>query len=74
MKGKNFFLLSWKKLWIIVIAGFISIILHNLISGAMGTEEAFFFTVVVFIIPVYTLIAIVFTILSIIKNKNLFKF
>jgi len=69
MKGKKFFLLSWKKLWIIVVAGFTSIILHNLISGLMGIEEAFFFIIVVFIIPVYTLIAIFFSLPSFLKKK-----
>ncbi len=70
IKGKNFFLLSWKKLWVIVVAGFASIILHNLIGGLMGIEEAFFFIIVVFIIPIYTLIAILFTVISFFKKKK----
>jgi hypothetical protein len=61
MKGKNFFLLTWKKMWIIVVAGFVSTILHNLISGLMGTEEGFFFIIVIFVIPAYLLITVVFT-------------
>jgi len=36
----KFFLLSWKKMWIIVVGGFLSIILHNLISTLFGVEEA----------------------------------
>jgi len=70
MKSKNFFLLSWGKLWIIVVAGFASIILHNLISGLMGVEEIFFFAIVIFIIPVYTLIAIFFSLLNFLKKKK----
>jgi len=61
MKVKKFFLLSWRKLWILVVSGFASIILHNLISGLMKIEEAFFFIIVIFIIPVYFLIAVLFT-------------
>ena len=70
IKYKNFFLLSWKKLWILVVFGFASIILHNLISGLMKVEEAFFLIIVVFIIPVYFLIAVLFTVINFLKNKR----
>jgi len=70
MKLKNFFLLSWKKLWILVVSGFASIILHNLISGLIGIEEAFFFIIVVFIIPTYFLIAVVFTTINFVKKRS----
>ncbi len=70
MKGKDFFLLSWKKLWVIVVAGFASIVLHNLISGLMKVEEIFFFVIVVIIIPIYTLIAIPFSVLNFVKKKK----
>ena len=70
IKYKNFFLLSWKKLWILVVSGFASIILHNLISGLMKVEEAFFFIIVVFIIPVYFLIAVLFTVINFLKNRK----
>jgi len=52
MKLKDLFLFSWKKLWIVVVAGFVSILLHNLISGLLGVEEAFFFIIVVFVMPI----------------------
>jgi len=70
IKYKSFFLLSWKKLWILVVSGFASIILHNLISGLMKVEEAFFFVIVVFIIPTYFLIAVLFTVINFIKNRK----
>jgi hypothetical protein len=70
MKAKNLFLLSWKKLWILVVSGFASIILHNLISGLMKVEEAFFFIIVVFIIPVYFLIAVLFTVINFLKDRR----
>jgi len=73
MKSKNFFLLSWKKLWILVVLGFASIILHNLISGLMGTEEIFFFIFVIFIIPIYSLIAVLFTVISFVKKRKVIK-
>ncbi|MFC1626860.1 hypothetical protein ACFL1P_01500 [Patescibacteria group bacterium] len=70
MKAKNFFLLSWKKLWILVISGFASIVLHNLISGLTGVEEAFFFIIVIFVIPTYFLIAILFTLINLLRKKS----
>ena len=70
MKGKNLFLLSWKKLWIIVVAGFASIVLHNLISALIGGEEVFFFMIAVFIIPIYFLIAVLFSVLSFVKKRK----
>jgi len=69
-KIKNLFLLNWKKLWIVIVTGFVSIILHNLISGLLGTEEAFFFIIVVFIIPLYLLIATLFSLISFVKKNR----
>jgi len=70
MKSKNFFLLSWKKLWILIIAGFVSIVLHNLISGLMKAEEAFFFIIVVFVIPTYFLITVLYSLISFIGKRK----
>jgi len=70
IKGKNVFLLSWKKLWIIVVTGFVSIVLHNLISGLLGIEEIFFFSIVVFIIPAYLFIAVLFSLQYFVKNRK----
>jgi len=66
----KFFLLSWKKLWIIVVGGFLSIILHNLIGALFGIEEAFFFILVIFVIPIYILIAALVSLITIVKNRN----
>ena len=70
MKLKDLFLFSWKKLWIIVVGGFISILLHNLISGLIGVEEPFFFLIVVIILPLYFLIMIIYTIIYKLTNKK----
>jgi len=70
MKFKDIFLLSWKKLWIAVVTGFISILLHNAIYGIFGVEEAFFFIIVVFVIPIWFIISIIFTSVSYLRNKK----
>lgn len=70
IKYKNLFLLTWKKIWLLAISGFISIILHNLTSGLLEIEEAFFFTIAIFIIPAYFLISVLFTLINFLKNKK----
>lgn len=71
MNISKFFLLTWKKVWVIIVGGFISILLHNLISGLLGVEEAFFFFLVVFVIPAYLIISIPFTIINSMKKKKM---
>jgi len=41
-KLDKYFLLSWRKAWIIVVGGFVSILLHNFISALFGVEEVVF--------------------------------
>lgn len=62
-------LLSWKKVWIVVVTGFVSIILHNLIFALFNVEEAFFFIIVVFLLPLYFIIMILYTIINKIKRR-----
>ena len=69
MKFADLFMLSWKKLWIVVVVGFISIILHNAISALFGVEDAFFFIVVVFVIPIYMIIAIIYSLIKKLMKK-----
>ncbi|MBR9707407.1 MAG: hypothetical protein GOV15_03145 [Candidatus Diapherotrites archaeon] len=69
MNLKDLFFFSWKKLWIIVVGGFISIVLHNLLSALLGLEEAFFFIIVIFVIPAYVLVMLVYTLLHKLKKK-----
>ena len=69
MKSKDLFLFSWKKLWIIVVTGFVSIILHNAIDVLFNLEEAFFFIIVIFVIPIYFLIIIIYSIIYKLRKK-----
>ncbi|MFC1624843.1 hypothetical protein ACFL15_00475 [Patescibacteria group bacterium] len=68
-KVKEFFLFSWKKFCLVITASFISIVLHNLISGLIGSEEAFFFIIVIFIIPAYILVALLFNLINYFRKK-----
>ena len=68
-KFDKYLLLSWRKLWIIVVGGFVSIMLHNLIYALSGVEEAFFFIIVVFLIPIYFIIIVVYSLIRKIKGR-----
>ena len=70
MKLKDLFLFSWRKLWIVVVGGFISILLHNFISGLIGVEEAFFFILVVIVLPVYVFVALIYNLVYIFKKRR----
>ena len=70
MKAKDLFLFSWRKLWIIVVAGFVSILLHNAIDALFGVEEAFFFIIVIFVIPIYFILMVIYSIIyKLVKKK-----
>jgi len=67
MKLSNLFTLTWKKLWILVVSGFLSILLHNLFYAIFKIEEPVFLTIVVIIIPAYFIIFLIYTLLKKIK-------
>jgi hypothetical protein len=75
-KFDKLFLLSWKKVWIIIVSWFSAVILHNLIYGLFksyfdstgGGDEPFFFIVVVIIIPLYVFVCVVYSLIKIIKK------
>jgi hypothetical protein len=76
----KWFLLTWKKAWIIIVAWFLAIVLHNLIYGlfktyfeARGGDELVFFILATIVIPLYFVVCFIYTIIKRIKNKTLFE-
>ena len=67
---KNIFLLSWKKLGVVILLGFVSILLHNIFYAIIGYEEFMFFTIVVVILPIYLFITIIYTIVKKVKERK----
>jgi len=63
MKYRELFILSWKKLWIVVVGGFTGILLHNAVSAVFGVEEALFFILVIFVLPAYLIIASLYSLI-----------
>jgi hypothetical protein len=65
----NYFLLTWKKAWIMVVAGFVSILLHNATDAIFNIEEPVFFSIVIFVIPTYFVVCLVYTLIKRFKSK-----
>lgn len=58
---KKLLTLSWKKFLLTVVFWFAAVLLHNMISGLIGGEEAVFFILAVFVFPVYLIAAILYS-------------
>ena len=76
-KFDKFFLLSWKKVFIGIIAWFVAFILHNAIYAlfkgwydARGGDEAFFFIIAIIVIPLYFLVCFFYTLIKILRGKK----
>lgn len=70
-KADKYLLLSWRKLWIIVVSGFLAISIHNFFYAIFGFEEAVFFIYVVIVLPIYFLILVFYTLIKKIKDKSI---
>ena len=70
MDMKRLFLFSWKKLGLVVLAFLVAVILHNLVSAWLNTEEALFFILAVFIIPLYALMVLAYSIYYFFRSRR----
>jgi hypothetical protein len=68
-KLDKWFFISWRKLWILVVGGFVSILLHNIISALFNFEEVLFFIIVVFLIPSYFIFILIYSLIKLIFKK-----
>jgi len=74
MKLDKYLLLSWKRVLMIACAWIVSVLLHNLIYGLFydyfrrtGGDEPVFFILAIFVIPLYFIISLVYTVISRLK-------
>jgi len=70
-------LLSWRKVWIIVVGWFLAVVLHNLTYAIFktyfdshGGDEPFFFIIIVIVIPIYVLICLIYSLIWLIKKSK----
>ncbi len=68
MKLKSIFLLTSKKLLLILVSWVVAVLLHNVVYGLFKdffdsheTDEPFFFIIAMIVIPLYLLICLVYT-------------
>jgi len=74
---KKYFLLDHKRILLLVLLWFVSVILHNFISDILKYfypnwqgDGAVFFIIAIFIIPLYFLVSLIYTIVYMFKNKS----
>ncbi|MBT4258193.1 hypothetical protein HOD88_03375 [archaeon] len=77
MNFEKLFLISWKKLWIIVVSWFVAVMLHNLVYAlfqswfdARNGDEAFFFIIAIIVISLYFLIVLIYSCIRCISRKR----
>ena len=70
MNPEKYLLLDLKKLGIIIASFIVAVILHNLVSGLLGVEEPVFFILAVFVIPIYFLVSVGYTIFHHVKQAK----
>ena len=77
----KYLLLSWKRVLIIAGAWVLSVLLHNVIYGLFyehfsrtGGDEAVFFILAVVVIPLYSIISLVYTVVrkagKLVRNRT----
>jgi len=77
----KYLLLSWKRVLMIVCAWVLSVVLHNVIYGLFyehfrrtGGDEAVFFILAIFVIPLYFIISLVYTVIrkvgKLVRNRT----
>lgn len=77
MKLDKYLLLSWKRVLIIACGWILSVLLHNLIYGLFydyfrrtGGDEAVFFILAIFVIPLYFMISLVYTVIRLVRSRS----
>lgn len=70
MRYDKYLLLSWKRGLVIACAWVLSVVLHNVVYGLFyehfsrtGGDEPVFFILAVFVIPLYFIISLVYTVI-----------
>jgi len=69
MNWDKLFLISWKKSILIVVSWFVAVLLHNAVDAIFHVEEAFFFILAVIVIPLYTLVFIIYNSIRLVQKR-----
>ena len=63
MFNKKTFLLSRRKVAVLFVLWVLFVVMHNLLYAIFGVEEAFFFILAVFVVPLYLIISVIVSLL-----------
>jgi len=66
----SLFLLSWRKIFLLALFFIIALLLHYLVSFLRDTEEPSFFILALIIIPVYFMVAIIYSLIYILRQRR----
>ena len=58
---EKYLLLDWKEAYLLIIAWFLFLVLHNMYPSIFGREDKILFFIATAIIPAFFLIALVYT-------------
>ena len=64
MKFRELFILNWKRFLIVFVVWVAAVVLHNAISVLIGSEEALFFIIAIFILPGYLIAAVIYSLIQ----------
>jgi len=70
MKSQDLCLLSWRKAWLIVVGWSLLVVLHNAVYALFGIEEAFFFILAIIVMPIYVLIAAIYSLVYLLRKPK----
>ena len=73
MSFQKFFLISRKKLWIIIVSWVVAVILHNFLSNLLvdpPINGSFFFVMSIIVIPLYFLIVLIYSLIKCPPGKS----
>ena len=70
MNFDRLFIMTWKRFGLMVTIFILSVMLHNVISTLFGFEEALFFIIAIFVIPMYFIVSLIYTSIKKIGGKR----
>jgi len=60
-KLDQYFTLDWKEIYLLVIAWFLFLVLHNLVNNIFGINEKILLVIAIKVVPLFFALALVYT-------------
>ena len=59
---------TWRNVALAAVLELVAVLLHNLVSALFGVEEAFFFIIAVFLVPLFIILFLIYKLIEWIKK------